>query len=152
MTQSQTRKFKPNVEYKQLDLYDYYQALHPDTDINYKQYTEVLQSFNTAIMDDILKGKDFNMPFYLGKLSIRKKENIITEDKKFLKVDFQATKRAGKTMYHLNEHSGNKYARFMWNKGELINKTFYTFKATRIYRRAIAAVMKSGKHNIYLDA
>lgn len=150
MTQNLKKKKRPNVNYKQPDLYDYHKALNPESQLTYLQYSTIIKRFNEAIVNHLLSGRDFKMPFNLGKLCIRKKQIYITEEKRYMKIDFQATKKAGKVVYYLNDHSNNFYARFVWLRGNLLHRSYYQFTPARGPKRMLAKKMIAGQDYLEL--
>ena len=94
-------------------------------------------------MDHILKGDFFRFPYNLGILKIRKNK-VNVSNKKYMRIDFNATKKEGKTIYHLNEHSDGYYYRFKWKKGYVSNIFSYVFTPVRSRKRELAQTIKSG--------
>ncbi|GAF94056.1 unnamed protein product [marine sediment metagenome] len=60
------------------------------------------------------------------------------------KVDLNETRLAGKTIYHLNDHSDGFMSRWVWSKRNNLmrNLVYYSFTATRANKRELAAHMK----------
>ncbi len=144
MTQDNSLKSRRSNAFKQTDLYYYYRGLNRGDSVDYSVYTKVLQRFNEEACEEILEGKDFRLPFYLGKIGVRKRP--VPVKKWRMKVDFNATKREGITIYHLNEHSNYFYYRFYWFKGKTLNRSAYEFKPVRKeLKRKLAARIKAGK-------
>ena len=64
------------------------------------------------------------------------------DDKNKLKIDWAASKKLGKRIYHLNDHTGGYKYRFYWTKGIIKNITAYSFIPTRTNTRTLAGILK----------
>lgn len=100
--------------------------------IDYKLYRQILVRYMEMVVSMIIdKAKEFVMPYRLGKIRIEKKQ--ISWDKNRMRVDWKRTKDSGNLCYHVNDHTGNYYYRWRWDKVLAIfkNKGKYAFKATK---------------------
>mgnify|MGYP003639728648 CR=1 FL=1 len=113
--------------------------------VGYKKYRAICEDFNKRIIDKILlKAFEFKMPYRLGSLRIRKKLMNYSKKNK-LKIDWQATNKHKKVMYHLNDHTNGFNYRWFWSKINAVikNKSVYSFQATRTNKRRLAALLKN---------
>jgi hypothetical protein len=112
--------------------------MHASSDVSmpYDRFKEIFNSLIKAIISYVLEGYLFKFPYNLGILRIKKRK--MTLNKKMLRVNFAETKKLGKTIYHLNEHSGGYYYRFSWDSGIISGIRKYTFTPVRIHKRALA--------------
>ena len=64
---------------------------------------------------------------------------------KSLRIDYAESKKTGKVIYHLNEHSNFYKYRIYWNKQNMItpNKTKYQLVMTRDNKRHLAQIIKN---------
>jgi hypothetical protein len=108
--------------------------------ITKKEYRDICCAFNEKLTKCVLTGRVFALPHGLGKFSVKKVETNWTAPP----VDFHATKLAGKTILHLNDHSDGYWARWKWTKRSrhTTNMIYYSFNPTRANARAISAAMK----------
>jgi len=111
-----------------------------DYKIDNKTYRTICQDFNKALVAKALTGSGVKMPFGIGKLWIQKFK--INWDKP--PIDFNATKLAGETRYHLNLHSDNFCARWKWDKKNrnMTNLIYYSFKPTDTNSELASAEMR----------
>lgn len=103
-----------------------------------KEYRNICYDFNKMIAKDVLKGKITTIPYYLGALWGKK----FKAPKK--QVDFDETKRLGKTIYHLNEHSDGYSVRWAWEKKNnlVTNLIYYSFIPSRKNKRDLVSSVK----------
>ena len=120
--------------------------------IDYKTYRLVCEEFNKMTIDDILTNTgEFKVPYRLGEIRIQKRKMKFDTSK--MKVDWQATKKAGTRVYHLNDHRDNYRYRWYWRKKNVIvqNKTLYSFIASRANKRELARLLKTDKSIDYFE-
>jgi hypothetical protein len=147
-------KNKVQVDYTIDDIYKYYNELHKDDElkIDATTFKKVLYSFNKKILNAIVEGSEtFKIPKRLGLLRV-KKVKMSFKDGASCKIDWAMTKKYGKTIYHMNDHTGNYRYRFYWQKStcNAINKTAYSFEATRYDKRKLARLLKNHVTDYYL--
>lgn len=156
----QQEKYKAHI--KSEDFYKFYSAMHfkgfdekkgrvlidrsSSFYVDYSKFCKVIDAFNLKLRDEILLNSfDFNMPYRLGLLGIRKKkltpwinaEGVLVNP---LPVDWKATldlweadpeaKRLKKRVRHFNEHS----------KGYIGQWYYSTSKATYQWKSAYAFI------------
>ena len=107
-------------------------------------FRSILADYIKYMMSEVLlKSREFKMPGRAGVLYVVKKKPPITRER--LRVDFKATNEAGKTILHLNEHSGGYNFRFFWSKANTIvrYKTAYELVMSRGNKRLLASIIKN---------
>ncbi len=113
--------------------------------ISKEEYADINKDFVLSMVDYMLyEAGTFKMPYRLGSLRIIKLKSSMGR-KKRLSVDFNLTKKYGKTIYHFNEHSdGYKYM-FKWDKRKAVvkHKSFYRFIPSRGNKRRLAHIIKN---------
>lgn len=129
------------------ETYERFKNEHPDVNINFKQFVQINQEFNTQFRDYILETGDIaKYPFGLGDFSITKKK-----PKKYkidpngvqrvnLPIDWKKTKELGKVIYTYNSHTQGFRCRWYWFI--LIAKfplsQLFNFKPSRTTSRKLA--------------
>lgn len=112
-------------------IYDFYESFDEKDKIDKKIFISLVKEFFELYFKKIVVDrKRYKLPYNLGVHRIKKrklKSYIIP------KIDFNATKKLGKTVYHLNKHTNGYYFRWFWDKEEarFKNKSFYTFELTK---------------------
>ena len=112
-------------------------------DVSRTTFIDVNDKFYTRVVEEILDGKTFNMPFGVGRILVEKrKAKAFRTSKRF--IDWKTTMEVGQVVYHLNEHT-NGYNYFIrWYKDAVIkNCKKYRFIPTRAFRRTLAQIIKS---------
>jgi len=111
-------------------------------------YSQILEDYNAYIMDLIInKAYEFAIPAGLGVIVVSKKCQVKYAGHLKFNVDFNETKLAGKTIYHMNEHSQAYRYRFQWYRDT------YRYNMIREYRLdmcrgAKRALAKAIKNNV----
>lgn len=125
--------------------YKYYQStidLSSKYNIPYSVYRNICQDANKELSRMIIEeGYFFKMPYRLGTIRIEKRKIDLNN----LKPDFGLFNKTELKNKHLNEHSGNYYVRFYWNKkiATIVkNKSAYCFIPTRENKRTLAKLIK----------
>lgn len=122
------------------------------------EFRKAVNLANTKIIDKIIFDNfEFNIP-NLGTLALKKKKIRKFIDGKFnkhLSVDWAATLKHGKKIYHLNEHTdGYKYLLYFTQSIKFKNRNYYRFKIARQNDRYLAKILKNpdiyGKIDAYL--
>lgn len=103
-------------------------------------YRKICCEFNKKIVEKVLAGKLFHLPHSVGTLWIKK----FKIDWDNPPIDFHETKKAGKTIYHLNTHSDGWAARWAWSKRNNLvsNLLYYSFDPSFTNSRLVAKEMK----------
>lgn len=119
--------------------------------IDITTYKKILTVFNTMMADGLItQDLWLDLPYRLGQLRIRKRKVNLNN----LKCDFGLYQKTGIKARHLNEHSGEYYCRFYWNKRNCIvtNKSYYCFIPSWTNKRTLASHLKKlGKFITYYD-
>lgn len=129
-------------------FYNYYlDNIEKDTvyDIPYSVYRKIITEYFQYIRDEVIeKGKRVRMPNRMGTIQIVKKQPKFW-DKRSLRLDYNETKKTGKLVYLLNEHSNFYKYRFHWDKTDILthNKTWYQLVMTRSNKRHLAQLIKN---------
>lgn len=125
---------------------------NPKLYVDYNMFRKILNMYFLYLRDQVLyQSKTIKLPFRLGYLSVIKRKPK-TYDSKSLRLDFAATNKYGKVIYHLNEHSDGFKYRFYWSKLNVIvpNHRKYQLIATRANKRELARIIKS-KERDYIE-
>ena len=110
--------------------------------VDKKLFRAICDEFNKLLIDEILiSSEEIRLPYRLGTIRI-KKSKMKYDDKNKLKIDWAASKKLGKRIYHLNDHTGGYKYRFYWTKGIVKNITAYSFIPTRTNTRSLASILK----------
>jgi len=135
---------KPLILRKSYDYYIKDIKLGSKYDIDWTTYKAIISSFNKECMRSIVEdGFIFKMPYRIGILRIRKKQNRL-DNLKFNYALLNTSNNELKTK-HLNEHTNNWYVRFYWAKNKecmIKNKSIYSLIPTRDNKRHLAALLK----------
>lgn len=125
--------------YSLTHAYKFYKEKHGNN-VDQATYRKICCEFNKKVCELVLKGRVVKLPHNVGDLWIKK---IQTNWEK-PRIDLNETKKRGKTIYHLNEHSDGWWARWYWTRfnNRITNVIFYSFHPTRANSRAVAAIMK----------
>ncbi len=136
------------------DYYSYYKK-HSDNPVSLSIYSNVISTFNTAVIDKILNDNfEYLVPIIGIRLGIRKdkREPKLKDGKLYINrpVDWKATNelwneypeaRENKTRVRfLNTHTSGYVFRIHCSKflSRLKNKHFYKFKPSRNFQRSLA--------------
>jgi hypothetical protein len=122
-----------------------YVADNPLYQVSYTTFREIVTDYFRYLRDEIIEnGKEVKLPCRLGTLSIvkhRPKEYT----GKSLRIDYGESKKLGKMVFHLNEHSNMYKYRFLWRKDNILtkHKTYYQLVMTRANKRHLAQIIKN---------
>lgn len=141
------------------DVYDYERSSYTIADV-YKDYlTEeknfsdfmpfhtfraILVDYFTWVRNSVLEeGREFIIPFRLGKWFISRSKAKASEEK--YRIDFGETRKLGKTVYHLNEHTNGYNYVWSWDRTMCKNYTInaYRFIPTRYNKRRLCDILKN---------
>ena len=125
------------------DVYTHYKnTVIPELQVDKQKFRKICDEFNKLIIDEILiNSEEMRLPYRLGTIRI-KKSKMKYDDKNKLKIDWAASRKLGKRIYHLNDHTGGYKYRFYWTKGIVKNITAYSFIPTRTNTRTLAGILK----------
>ena len=124
------------------DLYKYYISDKEKGTVLWvdrKTYTSIIKAANTMLADYILnESYHIVLPYLLGRLRIVKKRLDFAEGK--LPIDWAATKKYGKRIFHTNEHTNEYKYRWLWDKhhSNVKHSNYYSFIPCRTNSRKLA--------------
>lgn len=118
---------------------------NPLYQVEYRVFRDIINDYFKYLRDELIEnGKEVKLPCRMGTIQIVKhKPKEYTG--KSLRIDYAESKKAGKIIYHLNEHSNFYKYRVYWNKQNMItpNKTKYQLVMTRDNKRHLAQIIKN---------
>ncbi len=125
------------------DVYKKYKEdVIPELQVDKQLFRKICDEFNRMVIEEILlNSEEVRLPYRLGTVRI-KKSKMKYDDKNKLKIDWAASRKLGKRIYHLNDHTGGYKYRFYWTKGIIKNITAYSFIPTRTNTRNLASILK----------
>jgi len=131
------------------DAYKYYKKnVIPELQVDKQTFRKICDEFNKGFIEKILRNsEEIRFPYRLGTLRI-KKSKMKYDDKNKLKIDWAQSKKLGKRIYHLNDHTGGYKYRFYWSKGIVKNITAYSFIPTRTNTRTLAGILKDKEREL----
>ena len=134
-------------------MYKWYRETFKDKKTTWGVFSNVCKDFNNEMMRLILgEGFKFYIPHGLGMVTVVKRNKIESRSKR--QIDWQASKRLGKHIFHENEHTNGWNYRFLWRRYgyNFKNKTLYIFRAVRSKKRQLAAILKDPNRSMdYID-
>jgi len=119
--------------------------------VDYKTYKSIILDYISEMVNYMLyEAGTFKMPYRLGNLRVIKQLSSIGRNNR-KSVDFNLTKKYGKTIYHYNEHSDGYKFMFKWDKKKAVvkHKTFYRFIPSRHNKRHLAYIIKNNKADFF---
>lgn len=125
---------------------------NPLYQVEYRAFRDIINDYFKYLRDELIEnGKEIKLPCRLGTLSIVKHKPKEYSGRS-LRIDYAETKKVGKIVYHLNEHSNFYKYRYYWNKHNMLNhnKTMYQLIMTRDNKRRLAQIIKN-KERDYLE-
>lgn len=144
------------------EAYQLFKETHPETELTFRQFYDIIMTWNTSIMEHIIHtGDEVKLPYGFGVLTIAKykqKKKRITKDGREimnLSINWAATRAEGKKVYHMNFHTdGYKYF-WKWDSKRSYFKasSIWAFKAHRYFARYLAKQLKESEEikNLYKD-
>jgi hypothetical protein len=135
-------------------VYKAYESEHGNDEfrVDEKTFRDVIIYFNKRAMQMILEdARELILPYRLGSLRIVKCKMHIVNNK--LKVDFNTSRKLGKTIYHLNDHTDGYYYKFHWRKIGCNAKNYkaYCLQPVREYKRKISQLIKNKQVDYFLQ-
>lgn len=132
VVKSKNKKPKQKITLK--EIYKNFKKENKDIKTNAQDFRNICEDFNYMLMQMcIYESYEFDFPGRLGKFKIKKEKTKLHN----LKTDFANTKKYGKPIKHLNEHSGGYHYKSYWKKGRHIHISLYRFDLTRANKREI---------------
>ncbi len=139
------------------DMYeDYIKDIDEDSPyhVTYNEYAGICSDFYKEVMVEVLeKGRRYKLPFRMGDICVTKKR-LKLFDKAHLPIDWAMSKKLGKWVYHMNDHTNNFKFRFRWSKKMCRNTPnigLYRLVFTRANKRRLAELIKSGNYDYIQD-
>jgi len=145
-----------SAKYGIREAYRYYKS-RTENPLPYSMFRRVWITFIDKVSKGIVEeGKDFNMPYRLGSVGIRKQKIRVklnpdgSIDKRYLRPDWNATKelwerdeeakKDKRLVFHLNRHFGGYNAKWFWDKSTCIvkNQTAYSLTMSRENKRKLS--------------
>jgi len=131
--------------YTIIDSYEDYIKENESTPfaVDKETYKNICYGFNKKVSDRVIsQTEEIKFPARLGTLRVKKikgKNDLSTK-----KVNFKATREAGVTVYHLNDHTDGYHYRWFWSKKKAFftHMSAYSFTATRANKRELARLLK----------
>ena len=153
---------RPKVDYSQTSksTYKQFRAEHPEIDIEYLDFINIIYSFNYAFRDYLLEtGMRGKLPWGIGDFAVSKRK---PQTKKMLRngdevinlpIDWQKTKARGKRIYHMNAHTEGFKFRIKWfKKSPRFNYSeIWNFKPSRVTSRLIKHYITEGHQHRYYE-
>ncbi len=115
--------------------------------VDYKTFRKITSGYFSWITDSIIdRASEVKLPSNMGKVLVVKRKPFGHKRQNY-NVDFIETRRLGKTILHLNEHSDGYSYRFIWDKSSMNthNKYYYEMIHTRAAKRRLAKSIKEKK-------
>lgn len=129
--------------------YKRFSTKYPLFKLTFEEWKSILYGYSEVLRDYILEtGEKCKLPYGLGELSINKKKQcrFTGKDKKFiaLAIDWQASRKYGKRIYNMNDHTEGYRFKWIWFKSKALFKLskLWMFKPSRVTSRKIAEYIK----------
>lgn len=133
------------------DMYNYYKRNKDGSnyDIDRKLYKEILFRFHKKGMKYMIEDSgELCFPCYLGKMSIRKTKPLVNKENSKVSYakDYYNSKKYGKKIYHMNNHTNGYIMRFFWSKTNSLatrvrGSELYNFRAVRKNREYLSRIV-----------
>jgi hypothetical protein len=111
------------------------------------EFYRICENYFKAVCRAVIyESKTYVLPFRLGHFTVMKKKPKLYTDHN-LSIDWAESKKYGKWIRHLNDHTGGFKFRFIWTKKScmVVNKEYYRLVMSRSNKRLLAKVIKSGE-------
>lgn len=141
---------KGTKPYCSVDMYnDYIKEFKPDNPfyIDAKTYREIQKKYYNALMDKLIfHAYVLKLPYRLGFFGIIKRR-VNFNSKSQSSIDWVETKKLGRYIRHVNDHSANFRFLFVWSKVKcmVINKNVYRLVMSRTNKRLLAKAIKEDR-------
>jgi hypothetical protein len=148
MANKTDRKNKIQNCYGMKDMYNaYIQSIDIDSPyyVTSDEYYRMCGDYYKGLIRKIMfDGYTIKLPFRLGHLSIMKKR-----PRRMLRgitIDWAETKKYGKWIRYINDHTAGFRFRFFWSKKQcmVVNREMYNLRFTRGNKRMLAKLIKTG--------
>ncbi len=140
-------------------VYDEFCKKHPESNIDYKTWENVIYKFNHNLRDYLLEtGKKVKTYRGIGDFAVKRRKmkkivNYGEGDKIKLPIDWKKTKELGKRVYHFNYHTDGFRFAFKWfiPSSRVKFSSLYVFKPYRDSSRLIKKYIDNGYGDKYLE-
>ncbi len=106
-----------------------------------EQFKKIIGKFSILVADKLMDAEEVKLPI-IGTLRIKKIKQKYKDNK--LKIDFNATKLAGKTIFHTNDHRDGYFYRLVWRRNKIKGNRLYSFIPERYHiKRRLAKILKT---------
>lgn len=121
-----------------------------DLQVSKDQFKRILSKFSSKVISKVFDAEEVKLPI-IGTLRVKKIKQKYKDGK--LKIDWQATKKAGKKIYHLNEHRNGYYYKIIWRTCNIKGTRLYSFKPERYhFTRPLSKLLKTDlSKDFFLD-
>lgn len=139
-----------NNTYLLLDIYkDYINNIEGNSvyTVDSVTFADIQKEYYEALLHKIIyEAYVYKLPFRLGYFGIIKKKINFTS-KSVNNVDWEATRKYGRYIRHINDHSSNFRYYFSWSKIKcgMMNKSLYRLIMSRTNKRLLAKAIKVDK-------
>lgn len=150
------------VQYRQTSKanYELFKKEKPELKLSYLDWSNIIYSFNYGMRDYALEtGEIVKFPWGLGELVISKKKIKRTKiapngiEYNNMPIDWAKTRKAGKTIYHLNLHTNGFSFKWKWFPFTARFKyhKLWVFKPSRISSRLITHYISQNYQSKYSE-
>lgn len=141
------------------EVFAKFQEKHPDVSLSYAEWCNILYTFNYAFRDHCLEtGEKIKFPYGFGEWCITKfkprRYKTTPDGQEYigLPIDWQKTKAAGKTIYHMNFSTDGWKYRWWWDNRRAVftSADIWSFKPARVSSRLIKHYISQGYQEKYV--
>lgn len=132
------------------DNYNDFCRKHPNIELTFDEWRNIIYSFNEAFKNYILEtGDKAKLPYGFGDFSINKKKRRkmkgLNDEFINLPVDWKRTKEKGKIIYNFNFHTEGYFFGWTWFKdtARFKHSQLWYFKPTRVTSRMLAHYLQT---------
>jgi hypothetical protein len=138
-----------------LNMKDIYNDYIKDKDYNsvyyvtFQDFLDITKEYYKEIARQLIYDCTVvKLPFRLGHLYVGKKKPKVLSAST-LSPDWEATRKYGKMIRHINDHSGGFKFRYIWAKKQcfVVNQDIYRLVFSRDNKRTLAKAIKSGNYD-----
>lgn len=133
---------------------------HPQLDIDYNDFVNVIYSFNYAFRDYLFEtGMKGKLPWGLGDFAVSKRRpkkiKTLSDGREVmnLPVNWELSRKAGKRVYHFNFHTQGFKFRIKWfyRSARFFHSELFVFKPSRVTSRLIKHYIDMGYQDRYYE-
>lgn len=118
--------------------------------VPYKLFVRIIDTFGAKFYESILYGSNEVRLPNIGEFRVIKKKMCMAlfdrrgcDNNNKVKIDWAATKKAGKRIFHLNEHRDGHSYQLKWRKRAVTGIYIYKFRAIRRRKRELASILQN---------